>query len=367
MSESSLPSVHRALILSDRSKPLEVQTIATPQPTPGNAILRVVAARIVPYLRDVYDGTRPYRLILPMVAGSGGIARVVNTGPDAVALKPGQLVFIDPTIRARDNPDEFMLMGMEIGSGPKLMEGEWRDGSFAEYVKMPLENVYPLDEVRLVNELGYTPVDLVALSFLAVPAAGLRDIGLQPGETIIVAPATGSFGAAAVKVAIAMGARVIAMGRDTEKLKHLARHSDRIIPLPITGDEASDRTAIQAHGPIDAFLDISPPAASKSSHLKSAFRSLRHHGRASLMGGIWDDIAVPHDVLLFKEVSLKGKWMFSREDFQAVVQMVEKDLLKLGEDGGWKMMGDFGLDDWDEAFTAAKKNDGIGMVTIMKP
>jgi NADPH:quinone reductase-like Zn-dependent oxidoreductase len=61
-----------------------------------------------------------------------------------------------------------------------------------------------------------------------VPYGGLRDIDLKPGETIIIAPAAGSFGGAAVKLALAMGALVIAVGRNPEALKKLAASYERI-------------------------------------------------------------------------------------------------------------------------------------------
>lgn len=92
---------------------------------------------------------------------------------------------------------------------------------------------------------------------LFVPFGGLRDIDLKPGETIIVAPATGTFGSAAVKVALAMGARVIAMGRNVFKLsarKPTSPDTNKIEIVPITNDLATDLAALQAFGAADAFF-----------------------------------------------------------------------------------------------------------------
>ena len=71
---------------------------------------------------------------------------------------------------------------------------------------MPLENCIPLDETRLLSSpeqggLGYKTDDLGYLGFPLVAYGGLRDIDLKPGETIVVAPATGQFGGAAVQMA----------------------------------------------------------------------------------------------------------------------------------------------------------------------
>jgi hypothetical protein len=93
------------------------------------------------------------------------------------------------------------------------MTGEWRDWTYAEYAKVPLENCVLLDETRLLGPienggLGYNVENLTQLHRLLVPYGGLRDIQLQAGETIIIAPATGAFGGRAVEVALAMGAQV---------------------------------------------------------------------------------------------------------------------------------------------------------------
>jgi len=104
-----------------------------------------------------------------------------------------------------------------------------------------LENCSVLDEKRLLGlveegGLGYQLESLLYIATLLVPYGGLRDINLLAGETIIIAPATGSFGGAAVHVALAMGARVIAMGRNVDTLQRINALSERVEVVPITGD-----------------------------------------------------------------------------------------------------------------------------------
>ena len=40
------------------------------------------------------------------------------------------------------------------------MNGEWRDATFAEYAKLPLENCHVLNEEVLLGRLGYRMVEL---------------------------------------------------------------------------------------------------------------------------------------------------------------------------------------------------------------
>jgi len=195
-----------------------------------------------------------------------------------------------------------------------------------------------------------------------VPYGGLRDIDIKAGETVIIAPATGPFGSAAVTVALAMGARVIAMGSNLSILQRLAASHSRVEIVQITGDVVADTAALQQFGVMDGYFDISPPEAANSTHMKSAIMALRHGGRVSLMGGIHGDVAIPHSRVMHWGLVLKGKWMYSREDVGNLIKMVEAGVLEL-EKG--KVAGKFGLDEWEAAFDKAKEFSGSGRNAVI--
>ncbi|MCJ1406547.1 hypothetical protein MMC19_000613 [Ptychographa xylographoides] len=370
-----LPRTHRALVLSSTEVPPKVQTIATPQAGPGSAVVRILVANVVAYAHDIYNGKRQYPYPTPLVIGSSAIGCIAAVGPDATLLTPGQLVFIDCTIRGRDDLTAIFLSGIHEGfteGSRKLMHGEWRDTTYAEYAKMPLENCYVLDEKRLLGSvgdggLGYRVEDLAYISAMLVPFGGLRDINLNVGETVIVAPATGSFGGAAVFVALAMGAKVIAMGRNAEALAKVAALSERVGTVQITGDVQAEVKALQKFGRIDAFFDISPPEAAKSTHIKSCILSLRHGGRVSLMGGPRVDVPFPYAAITHRNLQLKGKWMYEREDIAALIKMIEIGVLQVGANAGIKVVGKFPLEKWDEAFTAAEQHNRMGTYALIAP
>ena len=192
-------------------------------------------------------------------------------------------------------------MGLHGGGYPaaqKLMDSEWRNGTFAEYTKFPLENVFALDEELLIRTKGYSVAELTWLSGCLVPYGGLREI------VVIVAPATGKFGDAAVTVALAMGAKVIAAGRNTTALAALNSVFDgtgRIKTVTLSGDisedaEALKRAASNADG-ADAYIDFSPAAAAKSSHIVAALSALRPFGKCALMGDIVGELSIPYELV----------------------------------------------------------------------
>lgn len=157
------------------------------------------------------------------------------------------------------------------------------------------------------------------------------------------------------------------MARNTEALKHVAAGYERVETVPVTGDVLADTKALQKFGPVDAFFDISPPGAGKSTHFKSCMLALKQCGRVSLMGGIQEDLAIPHVAVVHRNLQLRGKWMYEREDIRSLIRMVEVGVLKLGERGGVKVVGKFGLEDWEQAFDMAAENAGMGLQTLITP
>ncbi|PVH74073.1 putative isopropanol dehydrogenase [Cadophora sp. DSE1049] len=372
----AVPQTHRALVLSSLSEPLKLTTLPIPTVVPGAVVVRILGTYVLPYLSSVLDGTLPYTLSLPMIPGANSIARIHAVGPDAVSLKPGKLVLCDQTVRARDAPEMSILMGLHGGAAKGLMDGEWRDGSFAEYARFPLENVFALDEERLFGELKYTVEDLVGLPANLVPYGGLSEIGIKPGDTVIVVPATGRFGGGAVTTALALGATVVACGRNKatlKKMKAVFASTGRIETVILTGDAEEDtQLMVAASGNggkgADAYIDFSPAEAVASTHITAALTALRPFGKAAFMGGIWGKVMLEYNAIMMKSLRIQGRFMYDRHMVVQMVKMIEKGNLKLGEEGtGIKTVGKFGLDAIEEALELAKKESGWGKQVVLMP
>ncbi|KAK9413380.1 putative alcohol dehydrogenase protein [Seiridium unicorne] len=371
MTAEQAPSHYRALVLDSIGADLRIEQRSMPDAVPGSIVVRILASPVLSYQRDIYDGTRAYTFSTPIVGGGSAVGRVVSVGPDATVLQPGKLVWVDCFVRGRDDSDAVFLWGIHEGSSEsskKLAREVWHDGTYAEIARVPLENCIPLDEDRLCaggdKGLDYSPRDLIYLWYLTVPFGGLRSIDVKPGETVVVCPATGSFGGAGVHVAAALGARVIAMGRNEEELARLRTFvrkgipSARIETVRITGDKDADTASLKAFGTIDAVLDLSPPAAAQSTHLLSAIAALRRGGRISIMGHVGLNIIDWN--FLFNDLIAKAKLMYDREDLLLFVKMLEAGLFGRGAE--FVETKYFALEDWQKAFDEAAAYTGIGRI-----
>ena len=131
----------------------------------------------------------------PLIQGADVCGRIVGTGSEVDAARCGQRVLVDPVLRSRPT-----LQGKQT-----LYLGSDCDGAFADYIRVPAVNAYPVDSALSDAELASFPCSYTAAENM-LTRAGTRD-----GETVLVTGASGGVGSAAVQLARRRGARIIAI------------------------------------------------------------------------------------------------------------------------------------------------------------
>ena len=326
-----------AAVLERFGTPLTIEEVDDPQLGTGEVLVDVLATCVPPYAAEVFSGARRYPLELPVISGVGAIGRVVQTGPDATRLRPGDLVWCDSTVRSRDDavvPDITLQGWSSAGEGGLQLSRYFHDGPFAQRMRVPTENAVALGAVDRADLARWS-----ALGILLVPYGGLLAADLQAGETVLVSGATGNFGSAGVAVALAMGAAcVVCPGRNVAVLEDLkVRFGERIRTVALTGDGDADRAAMHAAAPgaIDVVLDLLPPSAGAAA-VRTAAMTVRPYGRIVLMGGVGmlggDDLALPYPWLMRNSVTLRGQWMYPRTANHRLIEMVRSGVLDLSHE-----------------------------------
>ncbi|KAE9375142.1 putative isopropanol dehydrogenase [Stipitochalara longipes BDJ] len=348
----------KALVLHG-PRDLRLDHVPKPDATPGSVIIQVQAAPLWDYLPEVIDGTRQHRLAFPLIFGTCCVGRIEEVGPDVTSLQPGALVFCDYIIRLRDAPEQRIVLGYYGGQTKqeqKLSSDFWRDGCFAEYARFPAENVHPLDEMSLERN-GITASQLCELASIIPTIGAVNSISIVAGETVLVLPATGFFSSTAIVAALALGARVVAGSRSKEKLEALVKHfgedGKRITPVVLTGDVYADTAALRAATPggrgADAYIDYSPAAAAKTTHIEAGLLALKRYGRCCFAGIILDKVPIPYAVIMSQCLTIKGQWAQDRSDVIRAINLIEMGNLKLRK----SIAQAFSLEDHETALKSA--------------
>ena len=365
----SVPKTMKALVLEEKGKPLSLKSVPTPEVTAGSVLVKILASSIPSDLSAILRGEIPYLILpTPVIPGNTMVGRIAAVGPDTTTLKVGQLVVNDTFITGRDNHDVQILQSLNAGvdvGGDKLMDF-WKDGAFAEYMRLPLEAVFAVNEDLLVKGLEYGIQDLTHLSTMVVGYGGLRGIDLRPGETVVIAPATGIFSGAAVEVASAMGARVIACGRSQAKLD-VCKHIRGVETVVLSGDVEKDSKSMSQWGAPDAFLDLSPGQVKEPAYITAAAMALKKYGRMSIMGVAQGNLPVPMMIMVMKSLLVKGQYMYDKTAYPELIKMAETGLLPLGKKAGHEILGEYKLEDSEKALERADSDISWGKSVILVP
>jgi len=317
----------RAWKLDRLGGPLNLIETAIPDARPGTVVLKLEASVLMSYIQGYVAGALPFYSApeVPFTIGSNGVFTIHAIGRDVWHLRVGQRVMLASHVVARENVAEPSQMLLGVTSlGDKAIQRDFPDGALADYAVVPKELVTPID--------GLDPLSAAQLATVirySVPCGGWLRGRLAAGETAIVTGATGSYGSAAVRLALALGAaRVIAAGRDAAALDALAR--DRVVPVRLIGDRAADTAAIRAAagGGADVALDLVGGATDPNATL-AALQALRRNGRLVLMGSASVALPIDYMAMIANNWELSGQFMYPADVYLRLFALVRAGLLDL--------------------------------------
>lgn len=275
---------------------LVVEEVPEPQPAPGQTVVRVRAAALNHREVFITQGLYP-NINVPCILGADGAGEV-----------DGRAVLVDPTIGWGDDervwrPDAHIL-------------GVPGDGTFAQYVRVPAENVHPKPEHLSMEEAAALPLAGVT-AYRALFTRG----ELQSGETVLITGVGGGVQTFALLFAKAAGARVIATSSSDEKLER-ARALGADVTLNYRSDPDWHKAARKA-GPIDMAID----SAGGESFAK-ATSIVRWGGRVVTYGGTTGDAKIKMFPIFWNQLDIRGSSMGSPADFRAMLHFVTKHRIK---------------------------------------
>ncbi|HEY9250045.1 MAG TPA: galactitol-1-phosphate 5-dehydrogenase, partial [Rariglobus sp.] len=260
------------------------------------------------------------RRIPPLVMGHEAAGEVVETGPEASDLKPGDRVTFDSTIycgkcyhcaRGEVNLcDNRMVLGVS--------PGEYRrHGAFAEYVAVPRRIVYKLPE-----GLSYEAAAMVEAVSVAVHAVNITPVVL--GDTGVVV-GTGMIGVLSVQALKAAGcARVIAIDPDEGRLK-MAREMGATATVNPKSEDAVAAVKAMTSG---RGADVALECVGAKDPIHTAIHAVRKGGAVTLVGNVSPNVEIPLQVVVSRQIRLQGSCASSGE-YPASMELMASGAIKV--------------------------------------
>ena len=277
---------------------LKIENVARPQPGPGDVLVRVRAAAL--NRRDLFitQGLYP-KIRLPLILGADGAGTVAAVGSGVNDLSAGTDVVIDPMLGWGDDPHVW-------DAGATIL-GMPRDGTFAEYVTVPRENVYP------------KPASLSMEQAAAIPLAGLTAFRavftrgeLNAGETVLLPGIGGGVQTFALLFAKQAGARVIVTSGSEAKLAR-ARELGADVTIDYNATPEWHKE-LRTSEKIDLVVD-----SSGGDTLAKSLGCIRPGGRIVIYGGTRTDASIKLFPLFWNHIDIRGTSMGSPQDFAGML------------------------------------------------
>ena len=270
---------------------LRHETVPDPEPRPGEVLVELRAAALNRRDLLVRDGVYPYPL--PLVPGSDGAGVRRDTGAEVV---------INPALRWGPS-EEASGPDFEILGGPD-------NGTFAELVAVPAENLFPKPA-----RLNWEEAAALPLAGLTAYRALFARARLRHGETVLVLGAGSGVSSFAVQLAVQGGARVLVTSSSDAKLER-ARGLGAEAGVNYTTDDWVAWT--KERGGVDVVID------SVGSTWPESLECLRPGGRCVVFGATGGtDVQIPVRPFYFAQWSLLGTRMGSPADFAGLLAAVE--------------------------------------------
>lgn len=191
---------------------VEVREGERPRRQPGEVLVRIEAGtlnQVDLYMRNSGAGIT-HELPLVMGLDGAGVVEEVDAGEERVSV--GQRVVIYAGVSC--GQCEFCRRGDNVLCTRMKLLGEHIDGTFAQWISVPAQNVFPMPQ-----HLDFLQAAAMGVNYLTAWRMVFTKAQLKPWETVLVFGVGGGVSLAAMQLARSTGARVIVTSREDEKLE----------------------------------------------------------------------------------------------------------------------------------------------------
>ncbi len=297
----------KALVKTQSQRGLTLQDVPEPETGINDVLIRVNRTGICGTDLHIYQWDEWARktIPVPMVVGHEFVGEIVSVGDNVVDFKPGDVVSGEGHVvcgRCRN-----CMAGRRHLCADTQGIGVNRPGAFAEYLALPMTNVWhhapdiDLDVASIFDPFGNAVH--TALSFPTL------------GEDVLITGA-GPIGVMAAAVARHAGARHVVVTDINEYRLDLARKMGAT--LAINATQRDIRSVQEELGMLEGF-DVGLEISGNPSAFNEMIDNMCHGGKIAMLGIPSQSIAIDWNHVVFNMLTIKG--IYGRRMYETWYQM----------------------------------------------
>jgi threonine 3-dehydrogenase len=331
----------KALVKAKSEPGLWLQDVPEPPCGLNDVLIRVDRTGICGTDLHIYkwDAWAQKTIPVPMVVGHEFVGEVVEVGSNVTDFRPGEIVSGEGHVvcgRCRN-----CLAGRRHLCAHTSGVGVNRPGAFAEYLALPMTNVWDhrpgidLDVASIFDPLGNAVH--TALSFDVL------------GEDVLITGA-GPIGLMAAAVVRHAGARFVVITDVNEHRLALAKQMGVDVALNVTKASLAD---VQKQLGMQEGFDVGLEMSGNPAAFRSMIDAMCHGGKIAMLGIPSEDIAIDWNKVVFNMLTIKG--IYGREMYETWYKMTV--MLQSGLDISPVITHRFGADEFERGFAAMKSGE----------
>ncbi len=331
----------RALVKAEAAEGLWLEDVAEPEIGINDVLIRVHKTGICGTDLHIYgwDDWAQKTIKVPMVVGHEFVGHVVTCGDNVSDFEVGDLVSGEGHVvcgRCRNcMAGRRHLCAHSIGLGVN------RPGAFAEYVALPMTNIWHHwpgidEEVAAI----FDPFGNAVHTALTFPVLG---------EDVLVTGA-GPIGCMATAVVRHAGARHVVVTDLNPYRLELARRMGATLAVDPRERDLGD---VQRELGMTEGFDVGLEMSGSPDALKTMIANMAHGGRIALLGIPSEPITLDLNPLIFNMLTVKG--VYGREMYETWYQMTV--MVQSGLDISPVITHRFSHRDYEEAFAVARSGE----------
>src|SRR5690349_16491141 len=297
----------KALVKREAGPGLWLEEVPVPQPGVNDVLIRVDRAGVCGTDLHIFkwDAWAQRTIPVPMVVGHEFVGEVVGVGPNVADFFPGEIVSGEGHVvcgRCRN-----CLAGRRHLCKDTQGIGVNRPGAFAEYIAVPMTNVWhhrpgvDLDVAAIFDPFGNAVH--TALSFDVL------------GEDVLVTGA-GPIGIMATAVARHAGARFVVVTDVNDYRLELARKMGATAALNVRN---GDLSGVQKKLGMSEGFDVALEMSGNPSAFRSLIENMCHGGKIAMLGIPSEPMPIDWNRVVFNMLTIKG--VYGREMYETWYKM----------------------------------------------
>lgn len=317
---------------------IEIDDIAMPEPKENEALLKIKYCGICGADVASYIGNQPFTTY-PRIPGHEFSAEIVKIPENEKGLKAGDIVTANPYFNCGECYS--CKRGIVNACTDNQTMGVQRDGSFCEYIAMPVE--------RIIDGKGLSAKELALIEPFAISCHALSRAKINQGDNVLIMGA-GPIGLFTLIKAKAMGAKVIIADLLDSRLELAKEYgADGIVN---TKNEDVIKAAEEFTN--GNMLDVCVEACGLDVTFLNCIDCAATGANIILIGNGKRETTFLHSIILKKELNIFGSRNAFTKDFEELIELVKSgkaDVLKM-------VSGIYSADDAKTAFESLTHNDG---------